>query len=78
MKFLLPVALLAVAVAAGSDCEAENIVDACLKSTEGQMSNCDGADYDCLCSAQQSIATYVTLLLCPLFPRTRFPTPSSI
>lgn len=57
MKLLLPLALLASSAAAAAECEADNIVTACLKSEEKKFADCDTADYDCLCAAQQAIST---------------------
>lgn len=58
MKLLLPLALLASSAAAAS-CDAENIVKACLESTQAKFDACGQAEYDCLCAAQEAIATYV-------------------
>lgn len=59
MKLLLPLALLASTAAAADKCDADNIVTACLASEQPKFDDCDQSDYDCLCAAQQAIATYV-------------------
>ncbi|KAL2111529.1 hypothetical protein VUR80DRAFT_9883 [Thermomyces stellatus] len=56
MKLILPIALLA-STAAAASCDAEDIVEACLTSEQAKFDNCDTTDYDCLCAAQQAIAT---------------------
>lgn len=65
MKFLLPIALLALGAAAAdsepkSDCAAEDIVEACLTSQQAKFDDCGEADYNCKCAAQEAIATYVS------------------
>ncbi|KAF6839816.1 hypothetical protein CMUS01_04156 [Colletotrichum musicola] len=58
MKFFLPIALLAAAVAAQDPkCDAEPIVEACLASENAKVEACSTTDYDCLCAAYQSVAT---------------------
>ena len=58
MKFLLPVALLASAVAAQTtECAAENIVQTCLTTTTQVFNDCGTNDWDCKCAAQQAIVT---------------------
>ncbi|KAK8069483.1 hypothetical protein PG994_006099 [Apiospora phragmitis] len=64
MKFTLPALLMAVTVSAqsasdtSSTCAAANIVDACLETTTGYLSQCtDNADYQCKCDKYTAIMT---------------------
>ncbi|KAF9882145.1 hypothetical protein CkaCkLH20_00181 [Colletotrichum karsti] len=66
MKFLLPITLLAAAVAAQTTavssggtvkCDAENIVETCLQSENAKVQACSPTDYDCQCAAYQAVAT---------------------
>jgi len=59
MKFFVPLALLVAAVSAQdpNDCDAANIVEACLQSERAKMTDCGTADYDCQCAAAEAIAT---------------------
>lgn len=76
MKFLIPVALLALGVSAqssaaggssSSKCDADYIVTNCLESENAKLEACDYTDYDCQCAAAQSILTCYNN--CPNDPR---------
>jgi len=69
MKFLLPVALLASAVAAQtSSCAAENILQTCLETTTAVFNACGPNDWECKCYGQQAIVTYVSVPPPPFAP----------
>ncbi|CAM1500914.1 Fc.00g100760.m01.CDS01 [Cosmosporella sp. VM-42] len=68
MKFLFPLALLAVGAvaqtttadapaASATGCDADYIVTNCLESETDKVSACDATDYDCLCAAYEAVAT---------------------
>ncbi|TKW52497.1 hypothetical protein CTA1_5817 [Colletotrichum tanaceti] len=59
MKFFYPLALALAAVVAAQDdqCDAANIVTACLDSETDKVKACDPADWDCQCAAHQAVAT---------------------
>lgn len=64
MKFTLPNAILALAIAAQSasaastsTCEAQNILEACLATTTGYLDQCQSTDYQCLCDKYTAIMT---------------------
>ncbi|KAF2461455.1 hypothetical protein BDY21DRAFT_368673 [Lineolata rhizophorae] len=40
-----------------SDCEAQNIVDSCLATTQIQVDGCDANDWQCLCDAYEQVVT---------------------
>ncbi|KAK6217546.1 hypothetical protein QIS74_07660 [Colletotrichum tabaci] len=59
MKFFYPLALALAAVVAAQDdqCDAANIVTACLDSETDKVTACNPTDYDCQCAAYQAVAT---------------------
>ncbi|KAF4591810.1 CFEM domain-containing protein [Ophiocordyceps camponoti-floridani] len=60
MKLLLPLTLLATVAgvsAQNEKCDADYIVQACLKSENAKVQMCPGADWDCLCAAYNAVAT---------------------
>lgn len=62
MKFTLPNAILALAIAAQtasaeSTCAAQNILEACLTTTTGYLDQCQSTDYSCLCDKYTAIMT---------------------
>ncbi|KAJ3498509.1 hypothetical protein NLG97_g1060 [Lecanicillium saksenae] len=61
MKFFAAFTLLVAAGVTAQDknCEANYIVDRCLKTETAKADACDKTDYNCLCAAYQAVATYV-------------------
>ena len=41
----------------GGDCEAQNIVDACINTIQGQIDDCKENDWVCLCDQYTNLLT---------------------
>lgn len=61
MKWLAPLAPLALLAAAGASadkaCEADHIVTVCLSTQTPRTGACSSNDWDCLCGAYEAIST---------------------